>query len=276
MLSPQQLSQLRDRLAVASQTIMTFYRQDVKIERKNDNTPVTEADIAVSRYLEIALTEVLDIPVLSEESPKTAAFLNWQRYWLIDPIDGTRGFINQDDEFCICIAIIDNHKAVFGAICAPVTGQIWYANKGSGVYQATTYQPKEPPVKLKKPVSATKSTTFTVVTKSLHYSNALTTFIDATLPEFTRITCGSALKFMCLIEGKAQLHFKFGKTSEWDTAAAQVILEEQGGGIINLAGAPLRYGTKRSVTNPRFIAYHQIPATLLEQFIRTAKEQELS
>lgn len=272
MLNQQQLDKLKQIVALACDKAMVYYQKNLQISCKSDDTPVTEADIAISQFLEAALPSIIDIPVLSEESNNSTDYLNWQRYWLIDPIDGTKGFIKKDDEFCICVALIDNHQSVFGLISAPVTGQTWYGTKGLGCYSYNHCQNIKP---YKILPHKTFPEPITLITKSPHYTPEYQKLVDSTLGDYQKITHGSALKLMKIVEGEAQLHLKMGKTGEWDTAAAQIILEEQGGGLTDLAGKPLRYGTKADLTNPRFIAYLNLKPSIIDNLLKKVQSQHL-
>ncbi len=125
-LTSHQLSQLRDVAQQAAECALSYYDGKVEVTFKSDDSPVTKADVAVSRLLEKALPQIVDIPVLSEENqPDTPIWRDWETYWLVDPIDGTRHFINGSGEFCICIALIHRNQAIFGLIGAPTSDQLW-------------------------------------------------------------------------------------------------------------------------------------------------------
>ncbi|VAW90282.1 3'(2'),5'-bisphosphate nucleotidase [hydrothermal vent metagenome] len=235
--------------------INEIYNGKFQIEQKSDMTPVTCADIAAHCAIVSCLEMITpEIPVLSEEADETPfeERRHWQRYWLIDPVDGTREFINRTGEFTINIALIENNQPILGVIYAPVIGACYYASRNNGAYKLLTGQQAQ--------------------AINVRYSDRQKLVVAAgrsgTTPEFEHyikqlaepqiITIGSSLKSCLIAAGEADIYPRFGPTSEWDTAAAQCILEEAGGRITDTNLQPLRYNTKESLLNPDFLAFGDV------------------
>ncbi len=233
----------------AGKVIMEVYESGFHIEEKSDHTPVTEADLAANNIIETSLKELTPhLPILTEEATITpySERKNWQRYWLIDPLDGTREFIKRNGEFTVNIALIDGDESVMGVVYAPVIGVLYYAAKGQGAFkQASTNEPVTIQVREK---CADKTV---VACGRSHPTEEVIHFLD-NLGEHEIIRVGSALKSCMVAEGKADLYPRLGPTSEWDTAAAQCVVEEAGGAITDTNMQRLRYNTKEDLLNPNF------------------------
>ncbi len=240
----------------AGQAIMEVYSQNFDVQTKGDNSPLTQADLAAHRILESGLHRLTpDLPVFSEEgvAPDFAKRREWARYWLIDPLDGTKEFINRNGEFTVNVALIDRHSAVLGIVGVPAQnvlfwgdvalGQAWRRQGGTTTAIHTrSYQPREPLV---------------VVASRSHGGERLEQYLDAVAGRFgpvNRTPVGSSLKLCLLAEGKADFYPRLGLTSEWDIAAAHAVLAAAGGDLWALDGAPILYNAKESVLNPEFIA----------------------
>ncbi|MFC0308771.1 3'(2'),5'-bisphosphate nucleotidase CysQ [Gallibacterium trehalosifermentans] len=236
----------------AGDQLKTFYQQKVNIKIKADETPVTEADLAVSRYLIQALTELdPSIPVLSEENCAIplAERQNWQRYWLIDPLDGTQQFIDRTDQFSVLIALVEQQRPVIGIIHAPVLNQTFYAVKGQGAFfrQGDTisslnsqhsFSPDRP-ITIAIGKSTNKNKVLAQLNPKFHY-------------QF--LTYGSSgLKSTLVARQQCDCYIRLGDTGEWDTAAAELILQESGGDIFTLKQQPLTYNQRETFVNPHFI-----------------------
>ena len=233
----------------AGKVIMEVYDAGFLVEEKSDHTPVTEADMAANKVIESSLKELTPhLPILTEEAKPTpySQRKKWPRYWLIDPLDGTREFIKRNGEFTVNIALIDGDESVMGLVYAPVIGVLYYAAKGQGAFkQASTSEPKEIHVREK-----CSGKTIIACGRS-HPTEEMENFIQ-NLGEHEIIRVGSALKSCLVAEGKADLYARLGPTSEWDTAAAQCVVEEAGGAITNTAMQRLRYNSKDDLLNPHF------------------------
>jgi len=233
----------------AGKVIMEVYDSEFSIEEKSDHTPVTEADIAANKIIETSLKELTPhLPILTEEATPTpySERQNWERYWLIDPLDGTREFIKRNGEFTVNIALIDGDESVMGVVYAPVIGVLYYAAKGQGAFkQASTNEPVA--IRVREKCSGKT----VVACGRSHPTEEVVSFLE-NLGEHEIIRVGSALKSCMVAEGKADLYPRLGPTSEWDTAAAQCVVEEAGGAITDTTMQRLRYNTKDDLLNPHF------------------------
>lgn len=246
-------SDLIELAKAAGRDILEFYGMpDAIITRKGDESPLTQADLAAHQRLIQGLERLTPgIPVLSEESQHISVLERqaFTTYWLLDPLDGTKEFLKQNDEFTVNIALIVQHQTRFGVVHAPALGVTYAGGAGFGARQ---YRPGEPPVSLK--VRSPARPPYQVLGSRSHPSEALARYLAALGPHAIQ-SVGSSLKFCEVAKGTADLYPRFGPTSEWDTAAAQAVLEGAGGGVVGLDAAPLRYNTRDSVLNPFFLAY---------------------
>jgi 3'(2'), 5'-bisphosphate nucleotidase len=192
-----------------------------------------------------------DIPVLSEESAPTdrATRRSWSRYWLVDPLDGTKEFVKRNGEFTVNIALVDEHRAVLGAVYAPVLDRMYSGAVGLGSWREDARGARQP-IGVREAAAAP----LRVVGSRSHPSPELAEYLAA-LPPYEITDMGSSLKICLVAEGAADIYPRLGPTSEWDTAAAQAILESAGGRMIDLAGRPLRYNSKDDLLNPHFLAF---------------------
>ncbi len=234
----------------AAEDILTVYHSDFAVQSKDDRSPLTAADMAAHHRISAGLRQLApDIPVLSEESDAAdiADRRQWQRLWLVDPLDGTREFIKRNGEFTINIALIEQGETVFGLIQQPVTGLLWHAARGAGAFRRegdtqtrlTTQHYHGQPVR----VAASRS-----------HRDPQTQALLAALPECDVVGCGSSLKFCRIAEGEMDLYPRFGPTSEWDTAAGQAILEAAGGVVWDRQGRAFRYNQRAHLLNGDFVA----------------------
>lgn len=236
----------------AGRNIMEIYEQGFSVEEKSDHTPVTEADFAAHRVILEGLQALTpDIPILSEECPPPPFHerTRWPCYWLVDPLDGTREFIRRNGEFSVNIALIGGQRPVLGIIYAPVVGHLYCAAKGMGAF-------KKSGIDDMRSIHVRESCPEKVVIAGSrsHYGEEFKQFISH-LPDYDIIPMGSALKSCLVAEGKADIYARLGPTSEWDTAAAQIIVEEAGGQITNTQMQPLCYNTREELLNPHFFAF---------------------
>jgi 3'(2'), 5'-bisphosphate nucleotidase len=222
-----------------------------QVNYKLDHSPVTQADLVSHQILETGLACLAPHwPVLSEESA-TVPFderKSWRHFWMIDPLDGTKEFLQRTGEFTINIALIEDDRPVLGVVYAPVIDKLYFAARGAGSYRmdgkVTT------PIKV-APTTA-GSTRFVVSRRHAAEQETLTHFIDQT-KGCESIVMGSSLKFCLIAEGAADVYPRNGPTMEWDTAAAQCILEEAGGSVTDLEGNTIRYN-KHVLLNSGFVA----------------------
>ena len=234
----------------AGRAILDVYEQDFSVRHKKDNSPLTDADLASHTIICDALAALTpDIPLLSEESTEIdfATRSGWNPYWLIDPLDGTREFVNRNGQFTVNIALISNHAPVFGVVYVPVTGVTY---TGIGKHGASRQDPGLTPVPIhvRKPCADP-----VVVIGSRSHANPKLQHHLAAIGDYEMVSMGSSLKFCLLAEGKADFYPRLGPTSEWDTAAAHAVVNAAGGQIITLDGEPLQYNRKESLLNPEFL-----------------------
>jgi 3'(2'), 5'-bisphosphate nucleotidase len=257
MTDPIELRRLLDAICEiarkAGHAILEVYgRADVAVERKSDDSPLTEADRVAHTIISGALDKLAPhFPVLSEESaPADAATRRqWQRYWLVDPLDGTKEFLKRNGEFTVNIALIDAHRPVLGAVHAPVLDRLY---SGAATLGAWRSDAGGTPRAIAVRTSAAEP--LRVVGSRSHPSPELAAYL-AGLPRYEITDMGSSLKICLVAEGAADVYPRLGPTSEWDTAAAQAILESAGGRMIDLTGQPLRYNCKDGLLNPHFLAF---------------------
>ena len=235
-----------DIVRAAGVRIMEFYRTDVGVEQKADYSPVTEADRAADEIIVPALEALTpDIPVVSEERrqpPKS------DRFWLVDPLDGTKEFINHRDEFTVNVALVEDRMPVFGVVGIPVSG-IFYAGYGPGTAVRINGDGSKLPIQ-------TRSVPSEGMTIAVSRSHASKDELAGFLEDYQvadRIVAGSAIKFCYVAEGRADIYPRLGPTSEWDTAAGHAVLNAAGGQVVRLDHTPFLYNKDRYL-NPGFIA----------------------
>ena len=233
----------------AGRAILKVYASDFDVQSKEDESPLTQADLA-SHYCIIAGLEALTpgIPIISEESglPDYDERSSWERYWLIDPLDGTKEFVNRNGEFTVNIALIDNHKSVFGVVHVPVQGKTYLGCAGFGAERRDQDGSKHT-----IHVSNSSAEPVRVVGSRSHRGASLDAYLN-NLGESDMIPMGSSLKFCVIAEGGADLYPRLGPTSEWDTAAAQAVVEQAGGKVVTLDGKAMKYNAKSDILNPYF------------------------
>ena len=236
----------------AGDAIMAIYREDFDVEMKEDCSPLTAADLAAQTVIAAGLAQLDPVlPVVSEEASQSPweQRRTWSRYWLVDPLDGTREFVKRNGEFTVNIALIEQGETVLGVVLAPVTEELFVAARGHGAWwqvqegaeweRIFTRELANPPV-----AAGSRS----------HGGMAETVMRRLLGEEYRLQPLGSSLKFCLLARGAADVYLRRGPTSEWDTAAAQCVLEEAGGAVLDLNGQSLRYNRGESVINPEFLA----------------------
>ncbi|HEY0506254.1 MAG TPA: 3'(2'),5'-bisphosphate nucleotidase CysQ [Lysobacter sp.] len=235
----------------AASAILGIYDSEFAVEHKDDDSPLTAADLAAHRCIVDGLARITpDIPVLSEESAHevpTAQRRQWQRLWLVDPLDGTREFVKRNGEFTVNIALIEDGVAVFGVVQAPVTGVAWHGGATLGAFRREGE--RQTPLRTRAPATAP----LRVAASRSHRDARTQAFIDR-MGEVEPIGLGSSLKFCRIADGELDVYPRFGPTSEWDTAAAQCVLEGAGGAVLDPRGRPFRYNQRDRILNGDFIA----------------------
>ena len=259
---PELASLLIETVKKAGKVIIEKYdNKDLNIKLKGDKSPVTDADIASNKVITKALSNT-GIPILSEESEIQNFQIrkNWKRYWLIDPLDGTKEFINRNGDFTINIALIEDNIPTLGVVSIPVSGIIYIGGKSLG-YSKTINGNKETILKKNSKTSIKdvfKSDTLRVVASRFYQNPKLDLFLEK-FNSFELLRMGSSLKFMSIVSQNADLYPRFSPCMEWDTAASDAILRELGYQIRLISdsfeiGDMLAYN-KKSLHNPAFIAY---------------------
>ncbi len=249
---PEFACQIGEIARAAGAAILTVYHSDFAVQTKDDASPLTAADLAAQQVIMAGLDELdLQLPVLSEEAKALdwSERQHWSRYWLVDPLDGTREFVKRNGEFTVNIALIDHHRSVLGVVLAPVTGELYIAEQGrgawlqeqnGGAWQRIQSRPlAQPPM-----VAGSRS----------HGGTQGGLLEQLVGHDYAMLPMGSSLKFCLIARGAADVYLRLGLTSEWDTAAAQCVLDEAGGAVLDLSGQPFRYNRGESLLNPEFIA----------------------
>ena len=238
----------------AGNAILEIYNgpaDQVAATEKSDSSPLTAADLASHHLIVKALAQISDLPILSEESASIPwpQRKTWQRYWLIDPLDGTKEFVKRNGEFTVNIALIEGNRAVLGVVVAPVLQRVWFAAQGLGAMRQDYGRAPVPiHVASRDPASAWR-----VVGSRSHGSDSMADFVNY-LGSVELVSMGSSLKLCLVAEGAADLYPRLAPTSEWDTAAAQCVVEQAGGQVVTEQLQALLYNSKETILNPHFIA----------------------
>ena len=242
----------------AAAAIMRIYGADFAVETKDDDSPLTQADLESQRIIAAALATLTPgVPVLSEESAQApwSERRRWNTLWVVDPLDGTREFIKRNGEFTINIALVQDHEAVLGLVAAPAQSLTWWGAAGLGAFRRS-FGGSDARVRVSAPHAPLR-----IVGSRSHLSEQTDAFCRSLRPG-VHSGVGSSLKFCRIAEGAADLYPRFGPTSEWDTAAGQALLEAAGGHVTRLDGQRLRYNCRESLLNGDFVAFND--ASVLE------------
>lgn len=236
----------------AGQEILKIYDSQFEIEFKDDDSPLTAADRAAHELIVQSLNELTpDIPVWSEESA-TIPFSErtaWRKFWLVDPLDGTKEFIKRNGEFTVNIALIDEHEPVLGVVHVPVKNCEYCGYIGGEAFMSG------PAIETNKiSVESRAGSPVRVVGSRSHRGASLEQYLE-NLGTHVMVPMGSSLKLCLVAAGEADVYPRLGPTSEWDTAAAQAVVENAGGHVVNLRGQRLLYNTKPDVLNPHFLVF---------------------
>ncbi len=233
------------------EAVMRVYADTFEVREKDDKTPVTEADLASERIIVALLRAAFpEIPVVSEETAPEGGFTSpASRFWLVDPLDGTREFIRRNDEFAVLIGLVEHGRPVLGVVHGPAVG-VTYAAHGPGTARRRRAGGGFEPIRARTPAP---EGVVVIHSRSHENSRRLGEYF-AGRPVLERQVCGSALKFGVLAAGEADFYPRFGTTMEWDTAAGQAVLEAAGGSVWTLSGDRLGYG-KPGLRNDGFLAW---------------------
>lgn len=257
-LSAKQMDSLADLARRAGAEIVRIYRSDDwKVEHKGDNSPITAADMAAHNIIVAGLQQLFpDWPVLSEESAviADATRRSWPRYWLVDPLDGTKEFLAKSGEFTVNIALIDEHESVFGTVYWPLGDELYQGGPGIGSWAVSGNERR---LLHTRPAPSGNPQNPLIITASSRHSEAAAKRISAALTErFAAIVAkplGSSLKLCRIAAGQVDCYPRYGRTGEWDTAAGHAVLRGAGGDILNRAGERLQY-SKVTPYNSHFVA----------------------
>lgn len=222
------------------------------LQIKSDHSPLTQADLEANRIITQGLQQLTPgWPILSEEAADIpfSIRVQWEYYWLVDPLDGTKEFLEKNDEFTVNIALIKNNYPVLGIVYVPALASCYYADEKQGAFKQIKEQV---PQKIHTQKYQSEQPV-TIAVSRHHGQDSLQNFIKQ-FKQIKNITCGSALKFCLVAEGIADLYPRLSPTSEWDTAAAQCVLEQAGGRVLINTGQRLCYNKKESLINPHFLA----------------------
>jgi 3'(2'), 5'-bisphosphate nucleotidase len=235
----------------ASDAILEVYNSNFDVEKKQDDSPLTAADLASHTTICEALKKLTpEIPILSEESVSIpySERKKWDLYWLVDPLDGTKEFVKRNGEFTVNISLIHQHQAVLGVVYIPVSGVAYFASQDNGAFKI---YPNEGPIQIS--TRNTIADQITVAGSRSHANEHQLRFFETLGVNTQTINRGSSLKFCLIAEGNVDIYARFGPTSEWDTAAAHCIVKEAGGEVTDMHFKPLTYNTKDSILNPHFL-----------------------
>lgn len=238
--------------ARAGDAILSVYGEQFEVTHKADQSPLTVADLRAHEIISQGLRALTpEVPVLSEEASDISFEQRqaWTRYWLVDPLDGTKEFVSRNGEFTVNIALIENHVPVLGVVHVPVTSTTYTGTTGGGAFRQIDGQSPEP-LRVRAPVGSP----LRIVGSRSHRGDTLDQYLPKLGP-YELIAVGSSLKFCLVAEGSADFYPRFGPTSEWDTAAAQAVVEAAGGAVVKTNGEQLRYNTKADLLNPHFLVF---------------------
>ena len=261
MLSKENLLEIINISVDAGEVILNYYNENVDVIYKDDESPLTKADLASHKIITDSIKKITpDIPILSEEE-----FIDWKirkkwkKYWLIDPLDGTKEFIKKNDEFTVNIALIENNRPILGVIYTPALNELFYSIKNFGSYKILTKKKLNTLKEAKRiSINKKKSNKIKIVASRSHSNPILDKWVNKNFNEFDILQKGSSLKFCLIAEGSADIYPRFGPTSEWDIAAGHIILEEAGGKLKSIDNKEILYNEKENILNPDFFAYSNI------------------
>lgn len=246
------IQELIDIAREAGKRIQEVAESSFNVTLKEDQTPVTEADMASHNYITEALAEKFpDIPLLSEENYDLTRETrqSWNKYFLVDPLDGTKGFIKQDGNYAVLISLVENGRPIVGVVHAPVLNETWYGEKGKGAFKIHP-DGKEEQIKVVKAPERVR-----VAVSRNHLNDITSKFVEEHIRDHDVHSIGSAIKICRVAEGTVDIYPRLGPTSEWDTAAGEVILTEAGGHIVQYENKELLEYNKDDLSNPWFLAF---------------------
>ncbi|MFY2510009.1 3'(2'),5'-bisphosphate nucleotidase CysQ [Vibrio pectenicida] len=239
--------------AAGQLTLDIYQKKDYQAYTKNDQTPVTSADIAAHKLILEKLTELTpETPVLSEEDADVSfnKRTNWHRYWLVDPLDGTQEFIARSGDFATIIALVEDHRPVMGVVYGPVSGVTYYAYKNKGAWKIPDMDES---LRINTLNHEGQADSIAMAISRRQDISRITSRMNSRW-NYDLVPLGSAALKACLVaEGAVDCYLRLGPTGEWDTAATQCIVEEAGGRILSTQLEPLSYNERETLENPNFI-----------------------
>ena len=240
----------------AGEEILKYYTKDIHVTHKDDSSPLTKADLASNKIIMNALQQLdRTIPILSEESlVEWKERKNWTKYWLVDPLDGTKEFIKQNGEFTVNIALIENNKPILGVIFTPVKFDLYFAQKNYGSYKINSSSKLINLQEAEKIFVANQSSIKRIIGSRSHSNQTFDSWVNQNFPNSEIVQAGSSLKFCLVAEGAADIYPRFGPTSEWDIAAGHIIVKEAGGSVSTFENIEINYNQKEDLLNPQFYA----------------------
>ena len=243
----------------AGEIVLEIYSKDHKnIQKKSDSSPLTEADTLANNFIISKLNSLeLKFPIISEETtlPPFSTRSKWKYYWLIDPLDGTKEFINKNGEFTINVSLVSGDKSIIGVVFAPVFDTLYFSSLGNGAYKKKFLGNQETKIKVK----SFERSSFVIANSRSHKNDDFNRFVSL-FEKNNDINViikpmGSSLKICEVADGLVDMYPRLGPTSEWDIAAANCVLAEAGGYILDLSTNQfLKYNTKESIINSSFVA----------------------
>jgi 3'(2'), 5'-bisphosphate nucleotidase len=238
----------------AGAAVMEIYRTDFAVQHKEDSSPLTEADLAANRIIKAGLKQLTpSIPILSEESlVDWETRKDWNLLWCVDPVDGTKEFVNRTDEFTINIALVENNRPVLGVVHAPALGLTYFAGREQGAFKIK--DGGKPELIKAKPIPVDGP--IRIVGSRSHQSAAMTDYMNKlmeTRSQIDFVKSGSALKFCLVADGTADMYPRLAPTSEWDTAAGHIVINESGKRVIQYGKEEELVYNKEDLLNPWFI-----------------------
>ncbi|WP_221800264.1 3'(2'),5'-bisphosphate nucleotidase CysQ [Oceanobacter mangrovi] len=255
----------------AGAAIMEIYDTDFEKYEKSDASPLTEADLAAHKIICEGLAAISDLPILSEESSKEEISWDkrssWGAFWIVDPLDGTKEFIKRNGEFTVNIALVEDGRAKLGVVYCPPLDRLYYAADELGAYRKDGAGDA---VKLQVADEPSEGEIWNVVGSRSHGADALAAFGEK-LGNVNLVSMGSSLKLCMVADGQAHLYPRLAPTCEWDTAAAQAVVEHAGGQVLTPALESLQYGKKEDLLNPYFIVCKAAGERWSESFVTLAQ-----
>ena len=244
----------------AGREILNFYHNDIEVTHKEDLSPLTKADLASNKIILESLTKLnCNIPILSEESLVDWSIRkNWKKYWLVDPLDGTKEFIKKNGEFTVNIALIEDNKPILGVVYVPAKSLLYLAEKNKGSFKTNTKNKLENFEGIQKILVSSQANRARVIGSRSHSNVTFDNWVKEKFPNADIVQAGSSLKFCLIAEGEADIYPRFGPTSEWDIAAGHMIVNEAGGKIRTFQNDSIKYNTKENIINPEFYAIGNI------------------